>query len=125
MFKSVLSTVSGLAVACFLLMGTGGVAHAQTMSNTHNMHKGHRVTVTGCLQKGDEANEYSIDAHGKKYGLTSTKVDLSEHVGHKVTVHGYMTPESEGKEANENAAGEKDIDVTVTSLKMVSKMCHM
>lgn len=126
MYKSILSVISSLAVAGFLFIGTGSTASAQTTSTMH--HKEHRATVTGCLQKGDEANEYSIKAHGKTYGLTSTKVNLSDHVGHKVTVHGYITPESaEGAEANENAAGEKggDIDMTVTSLKMVSKTCQM
>lgn len=125
MYKSMVSIISSLAVAGFLLIGTGGTASAQTASNMH--HKEHKATVTGCLQKGDEAGEYSIQAHGKTYGLTSTKVNLGDHVGHKVTVHGYITPESaEGNEANENAAGEKggDIDMTVTSLKMVSHACH-
>lgn len=127
MYKSILSVISSLAVAGFLFLGMGGSANAQTTSTMH--HKNHKTVVTGCLQKGDEANEYSIKApDGKMYGLTSTKVDLSQHVGHKVTVHGYITPESaEGNEANENAAGEKggDIDVTVTSLKMASKTCQM
>lgn len=128
MYKSILSMLSGLAIAGFLLMGTGSGASAQTKSTMHKMH--HKTTsVTGCLQKGDEANEYSIkSSNGKMYGLTSTKVQLSEHVGHKVKVRGYITPESaEGNEANENAAGEKggDIDMTVTSLKMISKTCQM
>lgn len=125
MYKSIISAISSLAVAGFLLMGTGSTASGQNMSNMHK--KEHKATVTGCLQKGDEAGEYSISAHGKMYGLTSSKVMLGDHVGHKVTVHGYITPESaEGAEANENAAGEKggDIDMTVTSLKMVSKTCH-
>ena len=132
MYKSILSVVSSLAVAGFLFMGAGGNASAQTMSTMH--HKGHKATVTGCLQKGDEANEYTIKApDGKMYALTSTKVKNSEHLGHKVTVHGNITPESaEGKESNENAggmpaAGEKggDIDMTVTSLKMISTTCQM
>lgn len=127
MYKSILSLLSSLAVAGFLLMGTGSNANAQKTANMH--HKEHKATVTGCLQKGDEAGEYSIKApDGKTYGLTSKTVNLSEHVGHKVKVHGYITPESaEGNEANENAAGEKggDIDMTVTSLKMEHGACHM
>src|SRR5690348_14008471 len=67
----------------------------------HHMMGGKSVTATGCLQKGDEANEYSITGEdGKKYGLFSTKTNLGEHVGHKVTVTGRMRKETEaGKES--------------------------
>lgn len=130
MFKAMLSTMSSLAVVCFFLLGTSGPAGAQSMLTHHHMHKGHKVSITGCLQKGDEAGEYSMNANGKKYGLTSTKVQLADHVGHKVMVKGYTTPESaEGTEANEqpstNSENGGDIDVTVTSLKMISTTCSM
>lgn len=120
MYKSILSVIASLAVAGFLLVGTGSTASAQNMRNMHRNQ--HKATVTGCLQKGDEAGEYSIKARGKMYELTSAKVMLGDHVGHKVTVHGYITPET--AEGSQNAAG-GDIDMTVTSLKMVSKTCHM
>ena len=88
-------------------------------------------TVTGCLQKGDEANEFSItDADGKTYGLRSSSVKLGAHVGHKVTVTGRARPESEENEANEqkekNEQNEKKevADIRVTSLKMVSTSCQ-
>jgi hypothetical protein len=95
------------------------------------MNKHHNTSITGCLQKGDEAGEYSMKtADGKLYGLTSKKVQLSEHVGHKVMLRGYITPESaEGSEQNEqsSAGAEKggDIDMTVTQLKMISTSCQM
>src|SRR5678815_4897381 len=47
------------------------------------------LPVTDCLQKGDEANEFSITGEdGKSYDLTSSSVELSKHVGRKVTVTG-------------------------------------
>ena len=50
-----------------------------------------KKTVTGCLQKGDEADEFSITGEdGKTYGLRSSAVDLSKHLGHKVTVTGTL-----------------------------------
>lgn len=121
-------------MAGFLLLGAGGLASAQqtNMSNTtnatHTRHH-HRASATGCLQKGNETGEYSLKAsNGKTYGLTSTKVQLENHVGEKVKVRGYITPESaEGTEANEASSGTEkggDIDMTVTSLKMVSKSCN-
>src|SRR5947207_14563561 len=99
---------------------------------------GGKTTVTGCLQKGDEADEFSITGQdGKTYGLRSSAVDLSKHLGHKVTVSGTLKAESNEKEAGERderakgegAAHEKREtgeagDIRVTSLKMVSENCH-
>ena len=133
MYKAIFATISSFAMAGFLLLGSGGLASAQTNTSdtataTHTKH--HHASATGCLQKGDEAGEYSLKAsNGKMYGLTSTKVQLEDHVGHKVKVRGYITPESaEGTEANQASSGAEkggDIDMTVTSLKMISKSCSM
>ena len=76
---------------------------------------GKAVTVTGCLQKGDEAGEYSITSEdGKRYGLRSKTVGLAKHVGHKVTVTGTQVgEESEEKEQKEKGGGEyADLRVT-------------
>lgn len=88
-------------------------------------------SVTGCLQKGDEPNEYSItDSDGKTYGLRSSTVKLSDHLGHKVTVTGRLRAESEENEAAErkeqNEQNEKKEagDIRVTSLKMISTSCQ-
>ena len=90
-------------------------------------------TVTGCLQKGDEAGEFALKGDdGKTWGLRSTSVKLDQHIGHKVTVTGSTTHESaktekaeEKKEGQvENAASKAEYaDLTVTSLKMVSDSC--
>ena len=92
---------------------------------------GEKTTVTGCLQKGDEAKEYSIMGEdGKMYGLRSSAVDLSKHLGHKVTVTGTLKAESYekekgGKEENEKKEGMAEAgDIRVTSLKMVSDTCE-
>jgi len=90
---------------------------------------GEKKTVTGCLQKGDEADEFSITGEdGKNYDLTSAAVDLGKHVGHKVTVTGTFKAESYEKEKGEKEANEKKEapeagDIKVTSLKMVSDSC--
>jgi hypothetical protein len=89
-------------------------------------------TVTGCLQKGDEAGEFSIAGQdGKVWGLRSSTVKLEDHVGHKVTVTGTASGESkaeakkEKKEGEvENAAQKEEYrDLRVTSLKMISDTC--
>src|SRR5260370_12054804 len=86
-------------------------------------------TVTGCLQKGDEAGEFAIKGEdGKTWGLRSTSVKLDEHIGHKVTVTGSTTHETKAEEKKEGQvenAGSKTeyADLTVTNLKMVSDTC--
>ena len=90
-------------------------------------------TVTGCLQKGDEAGEFSIKGEdGKTWGLRSTSVKLDQHLGHQVTITGSTTQESaktekaeEKKEGQvENASSKAEYaDLNVTDLKMVSATC--
>jgi hypothetical protein len=86
-------------------------------------------TVTGCLQKGDEAGEFSLKGDdGKTWGLRSTSVKLDQHIGHQVTVTGSTTHETKAEEKKEGQvenAGSKTeyADLTVTSLKMVSDSC--
>jgi hypothetical protein len=90
---------------------------------------GGKTTVTGCLQKGDESDEFSITGEdGKTYGLRSSAVDLSKHLGHKVTVTGALKAESAEKEKGDSEEHEKKEaaevgDIRVTNLKMVSDTC--
>jgi hypothetical protein len=92
-----------------------------------------KVAVTGCLQKGDSADEFAIAGEdGKTWELRSKTVKLDEHVGHTVTVtgvrHNETTAEAakeektEGKESKEAETKEAG-DLSVTSLKMVSDSC--
>ena len=93
----------------------------------------HRVEVTGCLQKGDEPNEFSITGEdGKGYDLRSRTVKLSQHVGHKVTVTGTPYHETRAEEAKEEKTEKKEAkeaeekerpDLRVTRLKMISESC--
>src|SRR5467141_4481086 len=65
-------------------------------------------TVTGCLQKGDEAGEFAIKGEdGKTWGLRSTSVKLDEHIGHKVTVTGSTTHETKAEEKKEGQRSEE------------------
>src|SRR6202049_4866129 len=86
-------------------------------------------TVTGCLQKGDEAGEFSITGEdGKTWGLRSSTVKLDQHLGHKVTVTGSSSHESKAEEKKEGqvekaSSKEEYGDLDVSSLKMVSATC--
>ena len=91
---------------------------------------GAKATATGCLQKGDEPNGYTLTADdGKVWELQSTKVKLADHVGHKVTVMGTSTKGSDAmekkKESSETkeAEGKEYGDLKVSSMKMVSESC--
>ena len=88
-------------------------------------------SVTGCLQKGDEAEGFTITGKGGKvWELHGKKVRLAEHVGHTVTVTGTAAnrskEEEEKIEANEKKEyGEKEHgDLQVSHLKMVSESCQ-
>jgi preprotein translocase subunit YajC len=87
-------------------------------------------SVTGCLQKGDEAGGVTITgADGKVWELHSKKVKLSEHVGHTVTVTGAAVKQSKATEEKmepsekKEASGKEYGDLRVDSLKMVSDSC--
>jgi hypothetical protein len=87
---------------------------------------GKTVTITGCIAKGESADEFAITQNGNKYGLKSTKVKLADHLGHKVTVIGKFTRapgEGEEGEKAEQGGGEY-ADLQVTSLKMISTSCQ-
>src|SRR6202521_1846415 len=85
--------------------------------------------VTGCLQKGDQPDEFSITGEdGKSWDLRSSTVRLSDHAGHQGTVTGSPTRETKAEEKKEGQvqnAGQKEElgELRVISLKMVSQSC--
>jgi lipid-binding SYLF domain-containing protein len=107
----------------------GGKAEAKSEARSEAKEN---VTVTGCLQKGDGAGEFSmIAADGMTWELHSKSINLDNHLGHTVTVTGPRTRESKAQEkAEEKGEGvvkasskEQYADLGVTSLKMVSETC--
>jgi hypothetical protein len=90
-----------LLLALMVVGGLAIYAVSQAKSETK--------TITGCLQKGDEPNEYSItDANGKTYEMRSSSVTLADHLGHKVTVTGRMRGETEADEEREAKGTKKE-----------------
>ena len=100
------------------------IAAGAQKNSTNNGNR----TVTGCLQKGDEADEFSLTGDdGKLYDLRSNSVKLADHVGHKVTVSGKFKAEADekGEEKEAKEGGKKEAgDITVSTLKMVSSSCQ-
>ncbi len=115
----------------FLFAGTAGLATAQdTTSTTHNKTR----TLTGCLQKGDDANEYRLTtAKGSTWELKSNGHKLATHVGHAVTITGTVSnaemhgvKEDAKVEAKEHGMDQDSTEhghMTVKNVKMVSASC--
>ena len=118
-------------LALFMFAGTAGLATAQDKTKT--THKKTR-TLTGCLQKGDDANEYTITtAKGGIWEIQSDSLKLGDHVGHTVTITGVVSnakmhgmKEDVKAKAKEHGMGKHSTEhghMTVTNLTMVSGTC--
>ena len=80
-----LRIVTGV-VALFVLTGAARLGAAQEATKT--THKKTR-SLTGCLQKGEDANEYNFTTKGGgAWEIKSDSVKLDEHVGHTVKIKG-------------------------------------
>src|ERR1700738_2406936 len=119
-------------LALFLFAGTAGLAAAQDTTKT--THKKTR-TLRGCLQKGDDANEYRLTtAKGGSGEIKADSLNLGEHVGHTVTGTGVVSHakmhgmKEDAKDSAREHGMDKDTtehgDMTVTNLSMVSESCQ-
>jgi len=119
-------------LALIQFVGTAGLAGAQ--DETKTTHKKTR-TLRGCLQKGDDANEYKLTtAKGSTWEIKSDNVKLDEHVGHTVRVTGVVShakmhgmkedAKSEAKEHGVDKDSAEHGHMAVTNLSMVSESCQ-
>jgi hypothetical protein len=126
-----LKIVTGI-IALFMFADAARLATAQDTTKT--THKKTR-TLTGCLQKGDDANEYNLTTKkGSTWEIKSDSVKLGEHVGHTVTITGVVSHHKEHamKEDTKAEMKEHGMDkdakehghLTVTDLSMVSDTCQ-
>lgn len=114
------------------LVLVGMTASAGFAQDTAPKSKAEVRAVTGCLSKGDSANEYLLTASdGSTWEVHSNTA--GEHVGHTVTLKGVVA-NAKAHNMKEDAktaatdAGVKKTDtehghLKVTSLKMVSESC--
>ena len=119
-------------IALFMLAGAAGLTTAQDTTKT--THKKTR-TLTGCLQKGDDADEYNLTTtKGGTWEVKSDSVKLGEHVGHTVTITGVVSnatahgmkedTKEEMKEHGMDKNATEHGHLTATDLKMVSDSCQ-
>ena len=115
-----------------IMFASVGLAKAQ--DTTKATHKKTR-TLTGCLQKGEEANEYNLTTkRGGTWEVKSDNVKLDEHVGHTVKVTGVVShskehamkedAKAEMKEHGMDKDAKEHGHMTVTALSMVSESCQ-
>ena len=120
-----------MALLALFMFATTGLATANDKDKA--THKKTR-TLTGCLAKGDEANEYDLTTKkGGTWELESDSVKLGDHVGHEVTITGVVShskmhgmKEDVKEEAKEHGVGKHSTEhghMTVTNLTMVSDGC--
>lgn len=82
--------------------------------------------VTGCLQKGPTANNFTLtDQVGNLWDIHRKTVQLGPHVGHTVTVTGTIPQKSkgDGDDTSGDTSPQKN-HLRVRSLKMVSDSCE-
>ena len=123
--------VTGSMALIMLATVVGLTAAQETTKPTHKKTR----TLTGCLQKGEDANEYNLTMKGgATWELKSDTVKLDEHVGHTVKVTGAVAhrkmhaakedTKSEMKEHGMDKGEKEHGHLTVTELTMVSESCQ-
>jgi hypothetical protein len=123
---------SAVFVAVIILASVVGQASAQ--NTTKATHKKTR-TLTGCIQKGDDANEYNLTTKGGgTWEVKSDSVKLDEYVGHIVKVTGVVShskehamkedAKAEMKEHGMDKDAKEHGHMTVAALSMVSETCQ-
>ena len=108
------------------VVAMAGVFTLGAVFAAHAAHAAPGGSVTGCLQKGNKKDMYSVtDASGKKHWVMSSAVPLSNHVGHTVTVVGTTAPADNkmGSDTGMKMSGNMMGPMTVTTLNMVSASC--
>jgi hypothetical protein len=121
--------ITTLAVGLMLFVGSAAVASAQEKTT----HKKVR-TISGCLSKSDDANEYLLTtAGGATWEVKSDAVNLGEHVGHAVaitgtvrnaTMHGMKEDaKQEAKEHGMDKGAKEHGHLEATGIKMVAESC--
>ena len=127
--------------AIALTVGVPAAARAQATKASD----GKTMTMTGCLEKGDEANTFKLTHVADDAGAGTKTAEamkpnweligapaslkLSEHVGHKVTVTGSKagaeeSAKMEGKTGSASTAKEAtERHLKVTELKHVAATC--
>ncbi len=119
----------------FLLVCSFVIAIAAFSSPAQAKSKADVRTVTGCLSKGDSADEFLLTGNdGSTWEVRSSQVALADHVGHTVTATGAVSnakmhnmKEDTKDMAKDSGMTKSDTEhghMTVTSLKHLKDTCE-
>ena len=118
-------------VTCGVLLA-GILATAADGQKKGKKGGGAAMTVSGCLQKGTEANTYMLTnvSSGGSYELIGApaSMNLAPHVGHRIEVTGTVAKASkaakmEGAKGAEKKEEKGERHLQVRSFKMMSPTC--
>jgi hypothetical protein len=118
-------------IALFMFASAGSLLAQDTTKTTHQKTR----TLSGCLQKGEDANEYNLTTKdGGTWEIKSDTVRLGEHVGHAVEVTGVVSnakahgmkedTKEEMKEHGMDKNAKEHGHMSVTDLTMVADTCQ-
>lgn len=120
-------------VACGVLFVGALSTAAEAQKKGKKAASGGAVTVSGCLQKGSEANTYTLTnvSGGGSYELIGAPagVNLAPHVGHRVEITGKnvanptKAAKMEGKKGADKKEERGEHHLQVQSFKMVAPAC--
>jgi hypothetical protein len=122
-----------LLVCLMFVMLCTWLAAAQD-SASDSKSKADTRTVTGCLAKGDSADEFLLTAQdGSTWEVKSSSVSLADHVGHTVSATGVVSNatmhnlKEDTKDVAKDAHMKKDNTehghMKITDVQMVSSSC--
>jgi len=126
--------IGALLVSLILVVFGLSWAFAQDTSSDTKSKSATR-TITGCLSKGDSANEYLLTGNdGSTWEVRSDTVSLADHVGHQVSATGVVTNATAHnlKEDAKDIASDTHIKkhnsehghMKITDVQMVSSSCQ-
>lgn len=111
-------SIFGLIAVCALAVPVALVAQDKPAPKEH--------TMSGCLQKGTEANTFVVQNTAEKgpkvIGIVTVKEKLDPHVGHKIDITGTAVPAAEAEKASPKPS-KADHYMNITAVKMVSATC--
>jgi hypothetical protein len=112
-----------LVLGVSLLLGTAQLSAGQAQKPAEPQKKGGGShSMTGCLQKGTDANTWTLTNVEKVKTVeiveVASGVNLAPHVGHKITITGTTVPA-----AKEGAAKGGGHRMKIDQVKMVSAAC--
>ena len=119
---------------CLVLACVGSVFVLAQNTSSPAKGKAATRTITGCLAKGDSANEFMLTgSDGSTWEVSSDSVSLAEHVGHTISITGNVAHakmhnmKEDAKDAAQDAGMKKENTeyghLKATNVKMVSDSC--